>query len=557
MIPILDHAQQALGRLAEEYRGKPLIEGLFNAVSVEVQELEDAIYQLSTERYLDDAVGVQLDALGVILAEERGAFTDDPYRVVLKAKRLVNKSSGTTEELIAIFKLLEPTATITVTTWPPACVTVEIDVPITAAKEVLYRRFLRKARMAGVGGQLLWRESADANVFTCATTTKTTEATSAIEFTGWNLMSPASGPVARKWHGGAYDPTRNECLFFGGRNATGVDLSDCWAWKNGSWTAKNAFPISRSVLITAWDSYNHFVLALAGDDSGTTYGFDGTSWATMAGGVGGATMTLGAFDSDRNVLVVLGRGSNPHVYELDVTTWTWSDVGTCGIETQWGAGLLGGAAAYDPIRKQCVFMVRNVTENAVTTTTLSVSGGVHTWTPQAVTQPTMSADVRFNMWWDGSLGMVCLAFMGTGGTKAKETWGWDGSAWTRLCYATPSGGMLNAGAVAFDSTRSVAVAFGGESAILGAVSNDVWEAKPTVGDSALTVVDAGLFPSSGTLVINPGDTDEGIIAFISKDVTHLNLASGLHHAYASGAMVKLADDAARGFDVGRLAGVGQ
>ena len=66
------------------------------------------------------------------------------------------------EELIAVFVCMEPDALITVATWPPAYVTVEISTVITAAKAVLYRSFLRQARAGGVAGTLLWQETADA-----------------------------------------------------------------------------------------------------------------------------------------------------------------------------------------------------------------------------------------------------------------------------------------------------------------------------------------------------------------------------------------------------------
>lgn len=177
---ITDHVEQALARLAQQYKDKPLIAGMIEALADQFQDLDDAAWQLATECYLYtdaeigggatvyyEAEGEQLDVLGVILGEAREALSDADYRLTLRAKVKLNHSSGTTENLLAIFHALIPTLAlgevITVTTWPPAYVTLTVPVVITAAEALIYRRFLREGRAAGVQGLLLWQESADAN----------------------------------------------------------------------------------------------------------------------------------------------------------------------------------------------------------------------------------------------------------------------------------------------------------------------------------------------------------------------------------------------------------
>ena len=174
LFPILTHADDAHERLAQMYRDKPILEGILAAVCAEVQEIENAIWQLASERgivllYLDgdpqfsEAVGHQLDVVGKIFRQTRGAMTDAEYRLALRAKIRVLKSSGTVEELIAVFFCVEPDALITVTTWPPAYVTVELSDVIEHWKSDLYRSFLRQARAGGVAGTLLWQEIEDAH----------------------------------------------------------------------------------------------------------------------------------------------------------------------------------------------------------------------------------------------------------------------------------------------------------------------------------------------------------------------------------------------------------
>ena len=171
------HAADAAARIGQEYKASPRICGVIATHAGQIQELDDALWQLATERYLDvtvdsvyyEAVGIQLDVIGSILAESRGAMTDDEYRLVLKAKIRLIKSSGTVEELVAIFHALFPLATITVTTRPPAYVSVHVSGVITATEGAIGRRMCRQGRAAGVHGSFRWQEDATAALFTLDT----------------------------------------------------------------------------------------------------------------------------------------------------------------------------------------------------------------------------------------------------------------------------------------------------------------------------------------------------------------------------------------------------
>lgn len=178
MLSYIDnHVDLALARVAQQYRGKARIEGVLTAIVDPLQEADNALWQLATERYLFSdaeigsttvnyqAVGVQLDVIGRIIGLTRSGMTDDDYRAALKAQVRVIKSSGATEEIIAVFYCVEPDSTITITNWTIASLTCELDLPITASEAVLYRRFLRQARAAGVKGILLWRQSPHINCF--------------------------------------------------------------------------------------------------------------------------------------------------------------------------------------------------------------------------------------------------------------------------------------------------------------------------------------------------------------------------------------------------------
>lgn len=73
----------------------------------QLQELEDETYAMLAGRWLDDAIGAQLDQLGLIVdLARRGAQADDEYRTLLRAKVLANRSCGTPETLVQIALLL-------------------------------------------------------------------------------------------------------------------------------------------------------------------------------------------------------------------------------------------------------------------------------------------------------------------------------------------------------------------------------------------------------------------------------------------------------------------
>jgi hypothetical protein len=95
-----------LARLTYQFQDKPIIAAIVNAISAEFQELEDAFFQLLDERYLDTAVGVQLDQLGVIIGLARNGLDDDEYRIALKTKAQLNNASGIPSDVITTFKLL-------------------------------------------------------------------------------------------------------------------------------------------------------------------------------------------------------------------------------------------------------------------------------------------------------------------------------------------------------------------------------------------------------------------------------------------------------------------
>lgn len=103
---ILDHADRAVARLIQKFRTKPKIQALVNALIAPFQTLEDDLWALYSERWLSTAEGVQLDVLGRIVGQSRAGASDDEYRIRIGARIRANLSSGTAEEVLAVFLAL-------------------------------------------------------------------------------------------------------------------------------------------------------------------------------------------------------------------------------------------------------------------------------------------------------------------------------------------------------------------------------------------------------------------------------------------------------------------
>ncbi len=168
MAPIkqTDHAGKAKANLLEEFKGLPNWEKLLDVYSRQIQDLEDMFFELIEKRFIDDAVGAQLDGLGRIIGAPRNGLADEPYRVQLRVQIRINRSSGTVEDIISVVALLA-TNPVHVRIFPPASFVVTLNdavatVPVELAAPV------GNARMAGVGTSIEFTQSDDDDTFTFA-----------------------------------------------------------------------------------------------------------------------------------------------------------------------------------------------------------------------------------------------------------------------------------------------------------------------------------------------------------------------------------------------------
>ena len=99
---IPDHVEQAIESLPGWQREEPNLLALTRVLNNEVQELEDALFDVWVSRALDGASGAQLDSAGRTLGPERQGLGDLDYRALLKAAALSMSGSGHIDRLLEI-----------------------------------------------------------------------------------------------------------------------------------------------------------------------------------------------------------------------------------------------------------------------------------------------------------------------------------------------------------------------------------------------------------------------------------------------------------------------
>lgn len=107
---MFDYAALAVSRLTGQFENSPKIKALMAAIVGPLTTLEDNADSLIFDRWIDTAIGKQLDGCGYIVGEARQGRTDDAYRTAIKFRVFVNISKGTPTDLIRGLKFLtDPT----------------------------------------------------------------------------------------------------------------------------------------------------------------------------------------------------------------------------------------------------------------------------------------------------------------------------------------------------------------------------------------------------------------------------------------------------------------
>jgi hypothetical protein len=155
-----DH-EGRVSRFIEEFKNKPDLEALARIYLRQIQDIEDAAFEVILERDLDNAIGVQLSTIGKIVKQARTTSDDDRFRTAIRARIAINLSDSTAEDVIKVARLLlqEFGESFELRDEPPAQLRVTIHDPLQSAEADLVHELLGATKAGGVRLVLVWHKS--------------------------------------------------------------------------------------------------------------------------------------------------------------------------------------------------------------------------------------------------------------------------------------------------------------------------------------------------------------------------------------------------------------
>jgi hypothetical protein len=161
-----DH-EGRVSRFIDRWRREPDLTQWAKIYLRQLQDIEDALFEIMLERLLDNAVGVQLTILGKLVQQARTTSDDDKFRTTIRARIAINLSDSTAEDLIKVAGLLlqEYSETFRIRDEPPAQVRITVVDLLQSADPYLMKDLLDEADPGGVRLLLNWTTSVATSAF--------------------------------------------------------------------------------------------------------------------------------------------------------------------------------------------------------------------------------------------------------------------------------------------------------------------------------------------------------------------------------------------------------
>ncbi len=148
---VLTHTEDAKKRLLHQYKGRPNLEALIDALGgQQIQDIENALHGLYRRLNIDDQEETQLDRIGSIVGQNRFDFDDTVYRLWIKAKIAQNISDGTIERILDIWRLISGRDRVQLMENYPAEVALWTDTELDEGIVDLVFSFLQKVTGGGI-----------------------------------------------------------------------------------------------------------------------------------------------------------------------------------------------------------------------------------------------------------------------------------------------------------------------------------------------------------------------------------------------------------------------
>lgn len=282
----------------------------------------------------------------------------------------------------------------------------------------------------------------------------------------WRIRKLATTPPARAGAMMAYDANRKVIVMFGGDNGT-THFNDTWEYNGITWAQKSipgAKPPARTEGAMVFDRDRNVMVLFGGQTASLQYNdtweFDGAAWTQRL--IPGPDQRYGhvmVYDQAANRTLLHGGWTlfaDNQTWSYDGAAWTQLTPATTPPR------LYAHTASFDAYLGVMV-MHGGINASFASSDETWAFNGTDWSLSSATTKP--SARAFHAMAYDPAALRTIMY-----GAEGTDTWAWSGGVWVQI--GTNGPGIRTHGALAFDTTRNVAVLFGGYN---GNPMSDLWE----------------------------------------------------------------------------------
>ena len=106
MFKKIDHIAEAKKKLLYQFQDKKRINIILNAITKQLNDIEDTFEDMKTKRGLNNAVGKQLDIIGKYKNVDRQGLVDEEYRQAIRNQIAVDSSKGLCVDALLAAKII-------------------------------------------------------------------------------------------------------------------------------------------------------------------------------------------------------------------------------------------------------------------------------------------------------------------------------------------------------------------------------------------------------------------------------------------------------------------
>jgi hypothetical protein len=164
------YVSEGLARFTSAYTATlaPKLQALATCYLQSCQLMETALFQVIQNKWLVNAVGIDLDILGDIVGQERLGLSDTLYRQVIRLRIRANRSNGRSDDVVGLGLLIaqELTTDLNGVVKYLESATAAFDITFTnLAYPQTTWSLLQEARAAGTRGEVIYSIWPDGNDF--------------------------------------------------------------------------------------------------------------------------------------------------------------------------------------------------------------------------------------------------------------------------------------------------------------------------------------------------------------------------------------------------------